>query len=107
VNGRTVFGQTKTYRARKTRIPDFLVEEFRAHLETVDPAPCVLLFAAPKGGPLRIANFRQRVWWPALDAAPTSSTTSCLALTSFIRTRPAELAKRVRHTVGFVVDPTS
>jgi integrase len=69
VNGRAVFGETKTYRVRKTWIPVFLVEELRAHLETMDPAPDALLFTAPKGGPLRTANFRQRVWWPALDAA--------------------------------------
>jgi integrase len=69
VNGRAVFGRTKTYRVRKTRIPGFLVEEFRAHLETIESAPDALLFAAPRGGPLRIANFRRRVWWPALEAA--------------------------------------
>ena len=69
VNGRAIFGETKTHRVRKTRIPDFLVEELRAHLETVGPAPDALLFTAPRGGPLRIANFRQRVWWPALEAA--------------------------------------
>jgi integrase len=69
VNGRAVFGMTKTYRVRKTRIPDFLVEELRACLEIVDVAPDTLLFTAPRGGPLRIANFRQRVWWPALEAA--------------------------------------
>ena len=69
VNGRAVFGQTKSYRVRNTRIPDFLVEELRAHLETVDLASDALLFTAPRGGPLRIANFRQRVWWPSLNAA--------------------------------------
>jgi integrase len=69
VNGRAVFGQTKTYRVRKTWIPTFLVEELRAHLEGVDSGPDVLLFTAPRGGPLRTANFRQRVWWPALEAA--------------------------------------
>ena len=69
VNGHAIFGDTKTHGVRKTRIPDFLVEEFRAHLETVDAAPDVLLFTAPKGGPLHIANFRRRVWWPALEAA--------------------------------------
>jgi integrase len=72
VNGHAVFGMTKTYRVRKTRIPGFLITELGAHLETVDPAPDALLFTAPKGGPLRIANFRQRVWWPALNAASLS-----------------------------------
>src|SRR4051812_28581581 len=72
VNGRVMFGATKTYRVRKTRIPAFLVEELREHLEIVEAAPEALLFTAPKGGPLRIANFRQRVWWPALDEAGLS-----------------------------------
>jgi integrase len=69
VNGRVVFGETKTHRVRKTRIPSFLVEELRVHLETVGSGPDALLFTAPRGGPLRIANFRRRMWWPALEAA--------------------------------------
>jgi integrase len=69
VNGRVVFGETKTHRVRKTRLPDFLVEELRVHLETVGAEPVALLFTAPRGGPLRIANFRRRVWWPALEVA--------------------------------------
>ena len=73
VNGRAIFGDTKTHRVRKTRIPQFLVEELITHLETVDLAPDSLLFTAPRGGPLRIANFRRRVWWPALEVAQTSS----------------------------------
>jgi integrase len=69
VNGRVIFGETKNNRVRKTPIPKFLVEELRTHLETVRAVPDALLFTAPRGGPLEIANFRQRVWWPALDAA--------------------------------------
>ena len=69
VNGRVVFGETKTHRVRKTRIPGFLVDELCTHLETIGATPEALLFTAPKGGPLSIANFRQRVWWPALTAA--------------------------------------
>jgi integrase len=69
VNGRAIFGDTKTHRVRKTRIPQFLVEELMTHLENVDLAPESLLFTAPRGGPLRIANFRHRVWWPALEVA--------------------------------------
>src|SRR5262245_35989013 len=53
VNGRVVFGMTKTYRVRKTRIPAFLVDELRTHLETVDTSPNALVFTAPRGGPLR------------------------------------------------------
>ena len=69
VNGRVIFGETKTHRVRKTRIPGFLIEELRKHLETVGAASDALLFIAPRGGPLRIANFCQRVWWPALEEA--------------------------------------
>jgi integrase len=69
VNGKAVFGQTKTYRVRKTRIPAFLVEEIRLHLEHVDPRSDALVFTAKRGGPLRNANFRNRVWYPALDTA--------------------------------------
>jgi integrase len=69
VNGKVVFGQTKTYRVRKTRIPDFLVSELRDHLERVAPRPDALVFTAERGGPLRNANFRNRVWYPALDVA--------------------------------------
>jgi integrase len=69
VNGRVVFGETKTHRVRKTHIPGFLVEELRALFETVGLSPDSLLFTAPMGGPLHIANFRRRVWWPALEAA--------------------------------------
>jgi integrase len=69
VNGRAIFGETKTNRIRRTCVPEFLVEELRAHLETVGAEPNALLFTAPKGGPLHLADFRCRVWWPALDAA--------------------------------------
>jgi integrase len=69
VNGKVVFGQTKTYRARKTRIPEFLVEELRIHLQGVEARSDALVFTAERGGPLRNANFRQRVWYPALHEA--------------------------------------
>jgi integrase len=69
VNGHVVFGETKTHRVRKTRIPDVLSEELRAHLETVGEVPNSLVFTAPTGGPLRVSNFRRRVRWPALETA--------------------------------------
>jgi integrase len=69
VNGKAIFGQTKTYRVRKTRIPDFLVDELREHRQQVGAAADALVFTAPRGGPLRNANFRQRVWYRALDKA--------------------------------------
>jgi integrase len=69
VNGRAVFGETKTRQVRKTRLPAFLVDELRTHLDTISPRADALVFTAPRGGPLLGANFRPRVWWPALEAA--------------------------------------
>ena len=103
VNGRAIFGETKTHRVRKTRIPDFLVEELRTHLESVGEAPNALLFTAPRGGPLRIANFRRRVWWPALEAAELPRSTrihdlrhSCASLLIRQGVHP----KAIQHHLG-------
>jgi integrase len=69
VNGYLEFGDTKTNRTRNVALPTFLVEELRTHLARVVEAPDALIFTAPKGGPLRLANFRRRVWWPSLERA--------------------------------------
>jgi integrase len=39
------------------------------HLEGVSTDPEALVFTAPGGGPLRLTNFRGRVWVPALRTA--------------------------------------
>jgi integrase len=39
------------------------------HLEGVPTDPDALVFTAPGGGPLRLTNFRRRVWVPALRSA--------------------------------------
>ncbi|MFL5736335.1 MAG: tyrosine-type recombinase/integrase [Actinomycetota bacterium] len=69
VGSRLVLGETKTGRIRKAAIPAFLVAELRSHLECIDAAPDRFVFTAPNGGPLRLVNFRRRVWWPALEVA--------------------------------------
>ena len=74
VNGYLEFGDTKTNRIRNVALPMFLVEELRTHLVRVVEAPDALIFTAPKGGPLRLANFRRRVWWPSLERAGLSHT---------------------------------
>jgi integrase len=103
VNGRAIFGDTKTHRVRKTRIPSFLVKELVAHLETVGPAPDSLLFAAPRGGSLRIANFRSRVWWPALEVAglPRSTRIHDLRHTcASLLIRQGVHSKAIQHHLG-------
>jgi integrase len=69
VNGFLHFGETKTYRVRKVAIPAFLVEELGAHIAGIPEDGEELIFASPRGGPLRLSNFRRRVWWPSLERA--------------------------------------
>jgi integrase len=69
VNGILHFGERKTNRIRNVAIPAFLVEDLRAHLSTIREEQEALVFTSPKGSPLRLSNFRRRVWWPGLEQA--------------------------------------
>ena len=62
VNGILHFGETKTNRIRNIAIPAFLVEDLRAHLESIQEDHEALVFTSPRGSPLRVSNFRRRVW---------------------------------------------
>jgi integrase len=68
-DGQLHFGDTKTYEHRTVPLPAFLVEKMARHLETVPRQPETLVFRTAKGQPLRGPNWRQRVWFPALEAA--------------------------------------
>lgn len=70
VDGHLHFGPTKTHQARQIAIPKSLNEQLRTHLERyVNKDRNALVFTSPEGDPLRLPNFRRRVWWPALDEA--------------------------------------
>jgi integrase len=69
VNGRLVFGSTKTDVVRTVSLPAFLVAELEMHLVGVAGDESALVFTSPQGRPLRLPNFRRRVWWPALERA--------------------------------------
>jgi integrase len=66
------FGPTKTHQARTVTLPLFLRTMLNRHLQGVPSDPGALVFTAPGGGPLRLTNFRRRVWVPALRAAKLS-----------------------------------
>jgi integrase len=66
------FGPTKTHQARTVTLPRFLRTMLNRHLQGVPADPGALVFTAPGGGPLRLTNFRRRVWVPALRAAKLS-----------------------------------
>jgi integrase len=60
---------TKTNQVRSVTLPRFLRTLLSGHLQGVPADPDALVFTAPSGGPLRLTNFRRRVWVPALRRA--------------------------------------
>lgn len=60
VAGRLVFGSPKTHEARTVIVPGFVVDDIRALLH--GKAADDLVFTAARGGPLRLNNFRRRVF---------------------------------------------
>jgi integrase len=71
VSGRLLPATTKSEASRRTlSVPPFLMAMLAEHLAGQGrPEPDDLVFTAPAGGPLRAANFRLRVWAPAVQAA--------------------------------------
>jgi len=71
VEGRFVEGTGKTRRSRRTfTIPQRVVDELVGHLErTGRQSPDELVVQAPNGGPVRAANFRLRIYDPAVRRA--------------------------------------
>jgi len=67
VEGRLIFGDTKSHRQRSVTLPRTVVSALRAHLAEHVPADRnSLVFTAPAGGPLRYGNFLHRAWRPAV-----------------------------------------
>ncbi|HET9773138.1 MAG TPA: tyrosine-type recombinase/integrase [Acidimicrobiia bacterium] len=71
VSGRLQPATTKSAASRRTlSVPPFLMAMLAEHLAASGrPGPDDLVFTAPAGGPLRVANFRLRVWAPAVEVA--------------------------------------
>jgi integrase len=70
VEGRHVPSRGKTAGSRdRLTVPPFLVEALSEHLSAVQRSdPDDLVVEAPRGGPVHAANFRCRVWGPAVKA---------------------------------------
>jgi len=69
VRGEAMEGPTKTSRVRSVAIPERVSAELPSHIDAFAAGPDGRLFTSPEGGPLRGANFRRRVWFPAIAAA--------------------------------------
>jgi integrase len=65
VGGRLIFGAPKTHVARTVIVPQFVIDAVEPLLEGRDTD--ALVFTAPKGGPVRLNNFRRRVFGPASE----------------------------------------
>jgi integrase len=69
VEGRLVWGPTKTYESRTVPLPRKLIDALAAHLAERPHDLDALVFTAPEGGPLRQSVFRDRVFRPAVKRA--------------------------------------
>ena len=67
VNGHLVWSTPKTHQSRDVPIPRSLIDALIT--QTAGKNPEDVLFSSPNGNPLRLANWRQRVWDPAVAAA--------------------------------------
>jgi integrase len=68
VNGTLEWHETKTGAGyRDVPLPRFLVDELLE--QTAGLGPDDLVFEAPYGGPIRLGNFRRRIWAPAIADA--------------------------------------
>lgn len=66
IGGRLEFGPPKTHESRTVIVPGFVIERIAPLLKGKDLGD--LVFTAPRGGPLRLGNFRRRVFAPAAAA---------------------------------------
>jgi integrase len=69
VDGRLVWGPTKTYARRTVPLPRFLCEQLAAYLAERPHGPDDLVFTAPQGGPLREQKFVAGIFKPAAAQA--------------------------------------
>ncbi len=67
VRGRAVFSTPKNHQSRQVAIPNFLIDDLAAHL--AGRAPEDFVFSAPRGGVLRLRNFRRQGFEPAAAQA--------------------------------------
>lgn len=69
VNGRQMFGPTKTHATRRVPLTASLAAALEDLLEEIPADPDALVFTSPKGAALRHSLFRSRFWLPALRRA--------------------------------------
>jgi integrase len=108
VNGRLTPAETKTSASRRRiAVPDSIMTMLSEHLArrglNASQAEA-LVFVGPQGGPLRAANFRARVWRPAVDKAGVAGLTfhglrhSATSLMVQVGLHPRVIQHRLGHS---------
>jgi integrase len=111
VAGKLQIGPPKTRASRRTvGLPRAVVNVLAEHLAP-GGQPADFVFTRPQGGPLRIANFRNRIWRPATRAAGLDGLRihdlrhTAVALWIAAGASPKEVAVRAGHSsVSFTLD---
>ncbi len=105
VRGTLTFGPPKTRAGRRSvPIPAFVADTLNEHLIEAGVGPDGHVFRAPRGGPVRLAQWRRRFWLPALpqaDLAPMrvhDLRHTAVALWIAAGATPTEIAARAGHT---------
>lgn len=106
VEGRKVVAPPKSVASKATlTMPPALVDMLAAHLAKYGRTdPDAYVFQTPSGRPLSGANFRQRVWGPALKKAGIEHCGfhalrhTCVALLVDAGTHPILIQRRMRHS---------
>ncbi|HUR48561.1 MAG TPA: site-specific integrase [Acidimicrobiales bacterium] len=76
VDGRVVFGPTKTHQHRFVSIPEFVRDRLAIRLLEIGSHPQTLVFTTRSGQPARYSHFRYREWVPATRAAGLAGITT-------------------------------
>jgi integrase len=111
VAGKLQVGPPKTRASRRTiGLPRAVVNVLAEHLAP-GGQPADFVFTGPEGGPLRIANFRNRIWRPATKKAGLEGLRihdlrhTAVALWIAAGASPKEVAVRAGHSsVSFTLD---
>jgi integrase len=105
VRGRLTFGPPKTRAGRRSvPIPAFVAESLNDHFIEQGVRPDEHVFTAPRGGPVRLGQWRRRVWFPALQEADLAPLRvhdlrhTAVALWIAAGATPTEIAARAGHT---------
>jgi integrase len=103
VRGRIVLGPPKTRAGRRTvPLPQSILEELRDHVGALPSTEFV--FAAPEGGPVRLGQWRERIWKPALQRSGLAPLRihdlrhTAVALWIAAGATPNDVARRAGHT---------